>query len=235
MKRVILVDGGKGGVGKSIVATTLVDRLLEDGIMPRIVEADGSVPDVGRRFKDRGAVIAFAPLGGDELGEERVIQVFSRVFDGDDLVVMNLPAGAGEVLDTHADLIGDTAKVAEVDLVHVWVVGADSASSDLAAISIESGVASVATRRVVVINEAHGNPASFQWSHSKARTSWLALGATEYAMPRMPASVIDAVEECKGGLREALPHMSLMQQVALKRWLARCDPIVDAVLGKTCE
>jgi len=235
MKMVILVDGGKGGVGKSIVATTLVDRLLDDGVIPRIVEADGSVPDVGRRFKDRGAVIAFAPLGGDELGEERVIQVFSRVFDGDDIVVMNLPAGAGEILDTHAELIGDTAEMAGVDLVHVWVVGSDSASADLAAISIDSGVASVASRRVVVINEVHGNPASFQWSHSNARNSWLALGAKEHAMPRMPASVIDAVEVHKRGFREALPHMSLMQQVALKRWLTRCDPIVNAVLGMGCD
>jgi hypothetical protein len=230
MKKVILVDGGKGGVGKSMVATTLVDRLLADGIKPRIVEADGSVPDVGRRFKDRGVVIAYAPLGGDELGEDRVIQVFSRVFHGEDLVVMNLPAGAGEVLDTHAELIGETAKMAGVDLVHAWVVGADSASADLAGISIKSGLASVATHRVVVINEVHGNPESFQWADSTARNLWLSSGATEHAMPRLPASVHNAVEERRGGFREALPHMNLMQQVALKRWLSRCDPMLDAML-----
>lgn len=43
---IYLVGGGKGGVGKSLVALALVDHLQRRGVKPVLVENDTSNPDV---------------------------------------------------------------------------------------------------------------------------------------------------------------------------------------------
>lgn len=229
MKKVFLIDGGKGGVGKSTTAALIVDKMLNDGCAPRIVEADGTVPDVGRRFARHGVQIAMAPLAGKTATADRVIAVFDRVFEGEDDVVLNLPAGAGEVLDQHAALIGDASEAAGIELVHVWVVGADQASADLAMASMNDGLASVAARRVVVLNEHHGEAAALPWARHPARAQWQNAGAVECVLPRLPQIVREETDN--RGYREALPHLSVMQIVALKHWLRAADKIVNAVVG----
>ena len=46
MKTMIMVGGGKGGVGKSTVAMALLDALRQEGNEPLYVETDDSNPDV---------------------------------------------------------------------------------------------------------------------------------------------------------------------------------------------
>ncbi|HTP30381.1 MAG TPA: P-loop NTPase, partial [Anaeromyxobacteraceae bacterium] len=54
-KNIFIVGGGKGGVGKSIVAMTLADYLLEKGEEVLLIESDTSNPDVAKAYRDRTA------------------------------------------------------------------------------------------------------------------------------------------------------------------------------------
>src|SRR3954463_12507787 len=49
---VIYVGGGKGGVGKSLMATAVVDFLLADEKKVHLIETDTSAPDVFKTYKD---------------------------------------------------------------------------------------------------------------------------------------------------------------------------------------
>lgn len=228
-KKVVLVDGGKGGVGKSTVAAVIIDRLLADGHSPLVVEADGSVPDVAPRFDGRTRLV-MAPLSRGDATEDRVLDVFGRIMDSpDELVVVNLPSGAGETLNEHADLIAAAVEDAGGELVHVWVVGAAQASAELAADSIAAGIAAVAHRLVAVVNAHGGDDVDrYPWIHSEARGAWIDAGAAEIVLPRLPAAVRGAVPS---GYRDALPSLNAIQRASLRRWLAAADPIVDAVMG----
>ena len=47
MPKIHFIDGEKGGVGKSLFARTMVQYCLDNNLPFRLVEADGSNPDVG--------------------------------------------------------------------------------------------------------------------------------------------------------------------------------------------
>src|SRR5450432_3469072 len=51
-KAIILVGGGKGGVGKSLFSMAVVDFLELTGADPFLVETDTSVPDVFKTYRD---------------------------------------------------------------------------------------------------------------------------------------------------------------------------------------
>jgi hypothetical protein len=48
--RIIISNGDKGGVGKSIVASAIIDLLYSKGIPVAVIEGDITNPDVGRMF-----------------------------------------------------------------------------------------------------------------------------------------------------------------------------------------
>ena len=51
-KEIFLVGGGKGGVGKSLMAIALIDYLDTNRRQPFLVETDTSVPDVFKSYED---------------------------------------------------------------------------------------------------------------------------------------------------------------------------------------
>jgi len=51
-KALILVGGGKGGVGKSLFSMAVVDFLESTGANPFLVETDTSVPDVFKTYRE---------------------------------------------------------------------------------------------------------------------------------------------------------------------------------------
>ena len=63
MNKIYLCGGNKGGTGKSMLATALIDAFLQRGIEPLLVETDDANPDV---FKAHGERIQCAALSLDE-------------------------------------------------------------------------------------------------------------------------------------------------------------------------
>jgi len=53
----IICDGNKGGVGKSLLATTVASLLMSDGHSITLIEADQTNPDVARRFNQHAKIL----------------------------------------------------------------------------------------------------------------------------------------------------------------------------------
>ena len=63
MNKIYLCAGNKGGTGKSMVATALIDAFLQRGVEPLLIETDDANPDV---FKAHSERVQCAALSLDE-------------------------------------------------------------------------------------------------------------------------------------------------------------------------
>ena len=63
-KTLYIIDGGKGGVGKSLVSTIACGSNRSRNLAEKLLVLDGDTtnPDVSRRFKNCGATVAEADL-----------------------------------------------------------------------------------------------------------------------------------------------------------------------------
>ena len=82
-----LIDGEKGGVGKSFFATMLVEYCLQRGIKFRLIDADDTVPDIYNSYPTLAEKINF---GDDESQQQELDDLF--VAAAKELIIVNLPS-----------------------------------------------------------------------------------------------------------------------------------------------
>ena len=116
MKTMIMVGGGKGGVGKSTVAMGLLDALRQDGQEPVYVETDDSNPDVYKAVND--TVPCEICTLDTESGYVRLGDLMES--NTDSPIVVNTPARAIPGILEHGGILCDVAKQTERRMVMVW-------------------------------------------------------------------------------------------------------------------
>ncbi|PNW36519.1 UNVERIFIED_CONTAM: hypothetical protein BEN50_02040 [Euhalothece sp. KZN 001] len=82
-----LIDGEKGGVGKSFFTTMLVEYCLQRGIKFRLIDADDTVPDIYNSYPTIAEKINF---GDDESQQQELDDLF--VAASTELIIVNLPS-----------------------------------------------------------------------------------------------------------------------------------------------
>jgi hypothetical protein len=127
MFKTILVDGDKGGVGKSLAARALVQFYLEQPAdhRPRLVvfDADHSNPDVCGRdgLKAGDGILSTGLLDlSTEAGWIDFAGRLEKIRDIDCRVIVNMPAQIGSVFDGRIGLVADVLR--EAQAVPVWVL-----------------------------------------------------------------------------------------------------------------
>ncbi|NOR70358.1 MAG: hypothetical protein GQ532_11820 [Methylomarinum sp.] len=234
-KKIIFAHGDKGGSGKSTISAVIADYYLTKGITPLIVEGDGTIPDVGRRY-DGYARCINAPLGGDDPVEmvAQLIDVMEKAEE--EIIIVNLPASAGETLDPLAvDLIGPSLQEIALEVIVLFAIAKTEDSSLLAAQSAASGIASIALphNRIAVINGFFGSPDKFDWASSEHRSAWLDNGSQEVYLPRLHDRVIEVVQigpfsqyVAPGG------GLSIANRMLVNKWIKQAHLIGDLIEGK---
>ncbi|MDJ0647065.1 MAG: mobilization protein [Xenococcaceae cyanobacterium MO_188.B19] len=87
MATIHLIDGEKGGVGKSFVARTMVQYCLDRNLPFTAVETDRSNPDVSRAYRD---ICQYAVLSEDEKQADKADRIFEMAMDKP--VIVSLPS-----------------------------------------------------------------------------------------------------------------------------------------------
>jgi len=235
MKNLIWVHGVKGGVGKSIMASVVVDKMLNDGFCPTVIESDGAVPDVGRRYVKSNVQSIHAPI--DSI--DSIYDALEVLEDGTQQnVIVNLPANAGK-LDTIANEIKGTTDVLGYKNHCLFMVGEGGDSAKLAGESLKSGLASISCNPVAVVNMRFGNIIDkFEWFHSDARAKWLGAGYAETGLPVLNRRIIESPAFKRGalfpkvdGLQDdgtpAEQPLKVINRQVFKTWLTSAYAIVD--------
>lgn len=227
MATIYISHGDKGGVGKSVVSMFLVEALLADNKHVALVEADPTQPDLADRYAgDDGIQVGALSLnaaGDAENALSRFGDWLEASARGRDVVV-NLPAGAGETLDSLGDLIAALADALGLGLTVVYSLEKNRVAADACARSFGGGLMSHVppAGRVVAYPAYKGEPAEFAWYTHPAREL---SGAREIVIPRLGNSAaLRKMEATPGRIarlidKSARPNgWTVLDQMSVYRW-----------------
>ncbi|ACD14666.1 MULTISPECIES: nucleotide-binding protein [Burkholderiaceae] len=221
---IYLVGGGKGGVGKSVVALALVDHLQRRGVNTVLVENDTSNPDVMRAVHDE---IACASFDLDTAGGW--IDMVNYC-DGhrDAVVVVSTAARNQDGVTRYGATLGSTLDELGRRLVVFWVINRQRDSLEL--LRQFSDTFPDATVHVVR-NGYYGTPERFVlYQDSKLRKSIEAKGRS-LDFPELADRVADDLRSQRLSVRKAVETLPIGQRAELLRWRACYDAMFAQVTG----
>ena len=124
--KIVLIGGSKGGVGKSIVASALIDMMRHRNQPPIVVDSDTSNPDVYKCHKD---ILDCHTLDLDR--KEGWIALLNIVHSTDKTVVINSAARNNTGVASFGSLLMDALPDLGRELVTFWVINRQRDSLEL--------------------------------------------------------------------------------------------------------
>lgn len=228
-KPIYFVGGGKGGVGKSLVAIALADYLVHRaGETVLVLETDTSNPDVAPCFeREPGVRVEYADLDLDT-GWMRLADLCER--HPDDAVVVNTAARNHAGVAEHGYILD--AALAELgrELVVLWVINAERDGLQL----LDAFMGAMPGRAMHVLrNLKHGAEASFDlYNGSRLRKAVEGAGGTSASVPKLAADVAKGLFSERLSVAAALRAMPIGNRAALAGWRQRCAVAFDRVVRR---
>ncbi|MHB1512060.1 hypothetical protein [Acidiferrobacter sp.] len=238
MKRTLYFShGNKGGVAKSNTSTVVTEHLLSMGLPVTLIEADMTQPDIATRYRDvQDVTVGVLPLNraGDA---ENALGAFGEYLESKtpSVVVVNLPAGAGETLDALASSIRDLADGLDYRLVATYGLEKNRTASDGLRASLASGLLSVIhpQDRFLIYPGYKGTPESFDWYHTEDRKN-AAIG--EIVMPAIGSrSALQKLEATPGRVSDLIDKdhrpegWMILDQSSIYRWYNAAQTAIQPV------
>lgn len=160
---IFLSHGDKGGVGKSTIACLAIEAAREAGRPYRLVEGDRSMPDVAWRYADDNtAAISLNRVGDSESSLIALGDLISGT-PSDQLIIVNLPAAAGETLEQHAAVIASIAAETGHEISISYSLDRSAMAAASLTNSIKDGLIAYADRARVFLPIFVGSRSSFAW------------------------------------------------------------------------
>lgn len=245
--RIIISDGGKGGVGKSMIASAITDYLLVSGKKVALIEADTQNPDVSRMF------------GGDLQridADLRSVNGWMSVMDfiadhpGFDIVI-NTPAGIGDHFKQNISRLSDFLKTLEVptEMDLWWTLGLLPDSVNLLNVAYDSYGKYFNNIRVVrnlYNSQTLKNEGAFIfWDESPLKTKLEKLGGMTLNFPPIttrvlgklinPENVMPFSHACDASNGEAL-GLSHSERYSLNAWFKdMCAVLAPALVRSAAK
>lgn len=239
MERTLYIShGDKGGVGKSYLSMLAVEYLLQFGQVS-LIEADPTQPDLGARYAGINEVTVGAlPLNhaGDA---ENALSAFGELLEttNADIVVVNLPAGAGETLDSTADMIRDLSDALEYRLIVTYALEKNSIASDTLIRSMRKGLLAVVNpdKRFVAYPEYKGKVETFDW-YKRPERKTAEIG--ELIVPSLGnRSALTRLEATRGRVEDLIDKANrpdgwmILDQSSVYRWYQAGLTAIAPVFG----
>jgi hypothetical protein len=229
----MISHGDKGGTGKSMLSALLVDYLLAQGRKVNILEGDLGQPDIALRFAQHVEVGA---INLNQAGAaDAAVTKFGEWLEAQtaQMIVVNLPAGAGDTLDGLADVLVDVAEELGHQVTVIYSVGAYETSTKGLLRSWDNGILGCAQHRFIALPEFLGSPQTFHWmKRDEERKRILESGCKEVIVPALRPDVVrDKVLSLPGPFSDLVNStaLSLTEKAMLKRWLLRAYEMTATV------
>jgi len=233
-KKIIWVHGTKGGIGKSMMSSVVIDYLLSKGKTVAIIEGDGSVPDVRARFGD-GVPSLLSPLNSDKSVYEMLAGLEMASVSGNiEYIVVNLPANA-ELIDSIAEDVHAVTDELGYTNHTLFMISASTDSVNLLQRSANDGIVSISKTAIAVINKHFGeNAMAFAWADSTERNSFLTDASHhDMVLPVLQDRVKVHNDFQKGTFsRFTKPDSPFMvvDRVVMSKWLREAHSIVEKLV-----
>ncbi|MDD3326580.1 MAG: protein mobD [Zoogloea sp.] len=215
MNKIFLCAGNKGGTGKSMVATALIDAFLQRGVEPFVIETDDANPDV---FKAHSETVQCAALSLDEAdGWIELINSLDKT-RGVPVIVNTAArnsAGVARYGQTLKSTLGDLGRT----LVTLWVINRQRDSLELLADYLDVMPVNADHQVHVVRNLYYGSSDKFQlYSGSELKKRIEGSGGKTVDFPDLADRVADELATKRLTLQAAMGEMPLGHRAELIRW-----------------
>ena len=221
---ILLVGGGKGGVGKSLLSVALVDYVnVMDG-QPFLVETDTSVPDV---YKTYSGEIGAELVNLDE--REGWIELLNLVEShADDTIVINTGARNQTGINNFGKTLRKALPQLKRQLVVFWLIDRKRESLELLSDFID---ALPEARINVVRNMYLGTERKFElYNESKMRASIEQAGGRSLNFPELADRVTDAMNKGRLTVAKAIEELSFGDRMEVERWRDECTEMFSQVI-----
>lgn len=226
MKRLIIVHGDKGGVGKSMIAHATAAALLGSGRRPVLVEADAKNPGFHRMFDGKPD-----PVHCHDIRNPAQVDAMLDLFiDSPGDMLVDLPAAGS---DMTANFLSEGFGAGETDIRSVFPeIGArlvvmfviDPSRDALVALNAEMKVLTPDVADWIVVRN-HREERPFElFDASKTRAILEERGTIFLDMPRLDPRVVEIMTNAGHNLLEVddCPGLSALQKIraraALRKW-----------------
>ena len=181
MKKIFSLDSLKGGTGKSLIGTAIVDVALSAEKKILIVEADMSNPVLGKIYADQEI------YSTELLVKEDFIELATTIMksDAEIIIINNAAVHAWEQFGKY--VINNTEEFGAAELNVFWVANAEK---DVLEKCVDFQEKCPAAKIHFCMNEHFAGRRGFDlWKNSKIRTKILAAGGSELTFPDIATRV----------------------------------------------
>lgn len=179
---VILVDGDKGGVGKSWTARWLA-HMLHSVWHRNIIGFDGDPrnPHLARYYHN--AFTVHQPYLRDPEGWDEMIEKIEQTSDNTSILI-DLPGNIGDAVATQGRKFYAAMDALNRPVARVWML--DEEMDVVIQLTEALKIREADSRLIVIMNGRFGKPSVFQiWRDSKARSSVRSMNGAELYMPTL--------------------------------------------------
>jgi hypothetical protein len=223
-KPIILVGGGKGGVGKSLLSIALVDYVIARDRRPFLVETDTSVPDV---YKTYGGEIGAELVNLDD--REGWIELLNLVESHpDDTIVVNTGARNQTGISNFGKTLRKALPQLKRRLVVFWLIDRKRESLELLSDFIET----LPEAEINVVRNLYlGTERRFElYNASKMRASIEQTGGRSLSFPELADRVTDAMNKGRLSVAKAIEELSFGDRMEVERWRDECKEMFAEVI-----
>jgi hypothetical protein len=223
-KAIVLIGGGKGGVGKSLFSMAVLDFLDGAGRGPFLVETDTSVPDV---FKTYQETIDGELVNLDEReGWIDLVNLVER--RPDDTVVINTGARNQTGISNFGRTLRKALPALNRRLIVFWLIDRKRESLELLA---DFAAALPEAEVHVVRNMYLGAETKFElYNVSKMRAAIEKAGGRSLNFPELADRVTDAMNKSRLTIAKACGELSLGDRMEIERWRDECKEMLAEVI-----
>lgn len=175
--QIIMAAGSKGGVGKSMVCSAVLDFLQDRNQKITLVETDNSNPDVAKAYADSVQTVSFDLDTAD--GWLQLIDTCEN--NADSIIVVNTAARNNLGVDKFGDNLNGVLSELGRELIVLWVINRQRDSIELL-VDFEKAITNAKIH--VLRNELFGDLEKFEiYNNSNIRQKIKAKGGKTVVFP----------------------------------------------------
>ncbi len=219
--KIVIISGGKGGVGKSTVSLGVIDALLTRGERVTLVESDSTNPDAAKVLNGApNAEICTAAMD-DESGFIEAANVIENV---DGYIVINTAARGLAPLIDYWSIIRDVADATSREIIVLFPINRQRDSLELLRRQIDG---SQGAPVYAVVNTFFGSPEKFAlFNGSKVKSDCSAV----IVWPELNDRIADRLTNERIRLADAAAHFTIAERSAIRRYRSDVGAALNGII-----
>lgn len=210
---IIFVGGSKGGVGKSMVSSSLIDYFRNIVDKPVcLIETDTSNPDVYKAYRE---IVEHKLIDIDE--SDGWVEMMDTIASKPEYVfVINSAARSSIAVKKYGSILNGAGEDLKRRLITLWVINRQRDSLELLK---EFLVTMHKSELHVLLNKYYGEPSKYViYNDSQLKKEVEARGGKSLSFPDVADRVSDEINMKRFSIEKALKETTYGSRVEIERW-----------------